>query len=122
VLKTTHRHVMFNNEGVLVVADTKTTVLELAFEHMFGATVKDQLRIHPELEKSHLFDALSFYFENEAALSKYIDKRGVLVLSLAMTAVNRIRSINSSWRSDDEWHRAAHSPLPDPTSVGPLLN
>lgn len=122
MLKTNHPNVKFNDQGELIVADTPTTVLELAFEHKFGASLDEQLRIHPELEKHQLLDALGFYFEHESALLKYLDKNGVLVLSLAKAAVIRLRGINFVWGYADEPHKATHAHIFDPALSAQLLN
>ena len=122
MLKTTHASVKFNDRGTLIVADTTTTVLELAFEHNFGATLEEQLRIHPELGKHQLLDALSFYFEHESSLLRHLDRNGIHVLSLAQAAVGRLREIRFVWGYADEPHKAAHTRLPEQALHEHLLN
>jgi hypothetical protein len=123
MLKTNHPEVVFNNRGVLIVAGTKTAILQLALEHMFGATLNEQLSIHPELIKHQLLDALSFYYEHEAALLTYINGHGLQILSDAKAVITRLGVIPRPLGGSNELHSIVHTNLTDSMeAIGHLSN
>jgi uncharacterized protein (DUF433 family) len=90
--------VLYNNiqveaDGVAWIQGTRVKVVEVAIEHLaHGWSAEEIHRQHPDLPKARIYEALAFYYDNQAEFDEQISQ------TLASTDESWLKNSNSPGR------------------------
>jgi len=63
-------------EGKPIISGTRTRVANIVAYHKLGLSPEELAREFPHLSLSQIYDALSYYYENQEAIDREIDEDG----------------------------------------------
>lgn len=73
---TSYEHVVLDEEGVPLIADTTMKVVELAAERVaYGWSPEEMHLNHPYLSLGQIHSALAYYHDHEEALRRDLERR-----------------------------------------------
>jgi uncharacterized protein (DUF433 family) len=91
---TNHPFVVVNKEvcgGSPTIGGTRTRVIDIAIEYeILGLSPDEIINAHPYLNLSQVHDALSYYYENRAALDKKIGEDQIFIKGLKKQFISKI--------------------------------
>jgi uncharacterized protein (DUF433 family) len=117
--ETTSRYVTRNPEilsGEPIITGTRTSVRAIVGLWRLGTTPEEIPNHLPHLSLAQVFDALSFYLDNQAEVDRYIERNQIpdeLVHPLLKPRVLGLHKGSDYWMSDD-----FNDPLPDAFWLG----
>jgi uncharacterized protein (DUF433 family) len=91
--KTEHPYVEINLKicnGSPVIAGTRVRIVDVAIEYEYlGRSPDEIINAHPHLKLEQVHDALSYYYENRAAMDKKITEDKQFIEKLIQTQKGR---------------------------------
>ena len=74
--ETKYHHILLDDHNVPVIAGTTMKVVELVSAHLAHGWSAEELHFQfPDLTLGHIYSALAYYWDNQSALEKDIEKR-----------------------------------------------
>jgi uncharacterized protein (DUF433 family) len=95
--QTLHRYIEKNPaicSGKAIIAGTRLKVTQIAIEYdRLGWTADQIVEAHPHLTLAEVHDALSYYYENRAALDEEIKAEETLVIRLRSLYPSKLAAV-----------------------------
>jgi uncharacterized protein (DUF433 family) len=71
-----YAHVSLSPEGVPVISDTRTKVVEVVVEHLaYGWEARELHEQHPHLSLGQIHSALAYYYDHQSEMEADIQRR-----------------------------------------------
>ena len=85
--ETAHEHVVVDERGVPVLADTGTKVIEIVLDKLAYGWSAEEIHVqHPHLSLGQIYSALAYYWDHQDELDADIQRRLEFVEGLRRTA------------------------------------
>ena len=85
--KTAYEHIVVDERGVPVLADTGTKVIEIVLDKLAYGWSAEEIHVqHPHLSLGQIYSALAYYWDHQDELDADIQRRLEFVEGLRRTA------------------------------------